>query len=193
MAGYARYTAILDACVLYPAPIADALMSLHTAGLFAAKWSERIDEEWVRGVLRSRPELDGKLQRRRDAMRHAVPDWEVSPQSYEVLMAGLKLPDEDDVHVLAAAIAGHADCIVTINLKDFPADVLHAHGLEAIHPDDFLVYQLDLEPIAVLGAFKAMRERLRNPMMTVDEFIASLQRNGLVNTASRLLEARALL
>jgi len=192
MAGHARYTAILDACVLFPAPIADALISLHAAGLFAAQWSERIDEEWIRGVLRARPELEGKLQRRRDAMRRAVPDWEVSPLAYEPLMPGLGLPDKDDVHVLAAAIAGHADCIVTLNLKDFPADLLGKHGLEAIHPDDFLVYQLDLEPIAALAAFKAMRDRLRNPQLTVDEFIAMLQRNGLVNTALRLQEARAL-
>ncbi len=100
-----RYTAILDACVLFPAPVADALMSRHAAGLFAAQWGERIDDEWIRGVLRERPELDGQLQRRRDAMRRAVPDWEVSPLAYEPLMAGLGLPDMDDVHVLAAAIA----------------------------------------------------------------------------------------
>ena len=79
-----------------------------------------------------------------------------------------------------------------MNLKDFPADLLGKPGLEAIHPDDFLVYQLDLEPIAALAAFKAMRDRLRNPQLTVDEFIAMLQRNGLVNTALRLQEARAL-
>jgi predicted nucleic acid-binding protein len=192
MAGHARYTAILDACVLFPAPIADASMSLHAAGLFAAQWSGRIDEEWIRGVLRARPELDGKLQRRRDAMRRAVPDREVPPLAYEPLTAGLGLPDKDDVHVLAAAIAGHADCIVTLNLKDFPADLLGKHGLEAIHPDDFLVYQSDLEPITALAAFKAMRDRLRNPQLTVDEFTAMLQRNGLVNTALRLQEARAL-
>ncbi len=61
-------------------------------GYLPLQWSERIDEEWIRGVLRTRPELDGKLQRRRDAMRRAVPDWEVSPLANAPLMAGLELP-----------------------------------------------------------------------------------------------------
>jgi len=76
MAGHARYTALLDACVLYPLAMTDALMCLATAGFFAAKWTTRIEEEWIRSLEKQRPELVGKLGIRRDSMRDAIPDWE---------------------------------------------------------------------------------------------------------------------
>ena len=63
MAGHARYTALLDACVLYPLAMTDALLSLATAGFFAAKWSTRIEDEWIRSLERQRPDLAGKLGR----------------------------------------------------------------------------------------------------------------------------------
>jgi hypothetical protein len=193
MAGPARFTALLDACVLYPAPVADLLISLHAAGLFAARWTKAIDEEWMRNVADARPDLAGKLERRRDAMHAAVPDWEVTEAAWTRLAEGLQLPDADDVHVLAAAVAGHADCIVTANLKDFPGDVLGPLGLEAVHPDDFVLYQLDLEPYRAVAAVKSMRARLRKPPMSVDEFLLMLERNQLVATASRLREAADLI
>lgn len=96
-------------------------------------------------------------------MRDAVIDWEVKAEGWRALAPSLALPDANDVHVLAAAIAGHADCIVTTNLKDFPASALEVYGLIALHPDDFIVAQLDLDLYPALGAFKAMRARKRNP------------------------------
>ena len=194
MAGGGRYTALLDACVLFPPRLADALISLHAAGLFTARWTARIDQEWIDAARRARPDADPvKLVRRRDDMRAAVPDWEVEAATWEPIAASLALPDPDDVHVLAAAIAGHADCIVTANLRHFPADVLAVHGLEAIHPDDFLLYQLDLDLIEALGAFKEMRARLRNPPLTADEFAGSFEKHGLPRTAQRLREAARLI
>ena len=105
MAGHARYTALLDACVLYPMAMADSLMSLATTGLFAAKWSTRIEAEWIGSLEENRPDLKGKLGFRRDQMRSAVPDWEVPDEAWQPLTEGLKLPDPGDVHVLAAALA----------------------------------------------------------------------------------------
>lgn len=184
---------MLDACVLYPAPVADALISMHVAGLYTAKWTAKIDEEWLNAVLRTRPEIREGLERRRDAMHAAVPDWEVEAASYEALIPGLALPDANDVHVLAAAIAGRVDCIVTANSRDFPPAVLAVHGLEVIHPDDFLVYQLDLDPIPSLAAFKEMRQRLRNPALDAEAFAAVLERSSLLATAERLREAAELI
>ncbi len=193
MAGHVRYTALLDACVLYPTTVADTLMSLSVAGLFAAKWTLAIEAEWVNGVERNRPDLVGKLANRVERMRRAVPDWEVTAPQYEVIVPCLQLPDKDDVHVLAAAIAGHADCIVTSNLKDFPASVVGVHGIEVIHPDDFVVMQLDIDAVVGLTAMKTMRRRMKAPERSPEEFATLLERSQLFSTAQRIRDAAALI
>jgi hypothetical protein len=193
MAGHARYTALLDACVLYPATVADALMSLSAAGLFAAKWTVAIEDEFIAGLEAQRPELAGKIERRRGLMRAAVPDWEVVPGAYRALVPCLTLPDPKDVHVLAAAIAGHADCIVTANLKDFPDELMAVHGIEVIHPDDFIVMQLDIDQVAGLAALKAMRARMKNPPRSPEEFADLLERSQLFSTAQRVREVAELI
>jgi predicted nucleic acid-binding protein len=193
MAGHARYTALLDACVLYPLAMTDALMSLATAGFFAAKWTTRIEDEWIRSLEKQRPDLIGKLQVRRDSMRDAIPDWEVPEEAWSSLAKGIELPDPDDVHVLAAAIAGHADCIVTSNLKDFPSAVLLRYGIEAVDPDTFVINQWDLDPVSAIAAFKRMRARREKPQSSPQEFADALELGGLPGTANRLRLAAELI
>jgi hypothetical protein len=189
VAGHARYTALLDACVLYPLAMTDALMSLATAGLYAAKWTRRIETEWIAALEERRPELKGRLDIRRDQMREAIPDWEVPQSAWEACAGGLQLPDPNDVHVLAAALAGHADCIVTANLKDFPAGTAGALGIEVIHPDQFIVAQWDLDQLVAVAAFKRMRARWKKPEATAEHFAEAMERGGLPATAQRLREA----
>lgn len=192
MAGPSRYTALLDACVLYPALVRDALLSLHRSCLFAVKWTSEIEQEWTGNLLANRPDLDpALLQRTCELMHAAAPDWKV--EGYGDLVAGLTLPDADDRHVVAAAIRGHADCIITTNLKDFPSEYLSQFDLEVFHPDDFIVLQLDLDPLRALKQLKGMRQRLRNPAMDVGQFIQAFVNAGLVRTAARLAEAAELL
>ncbi len=193
MAGHARYTALLDACVLHPMAMTDALMSLASSGLFAAKWSQKIESEWIASIEERRPDLKGKLGYRRDQMREAVPDWEVEERAWRSLSSGLALPDPDDVHVLAAALAGHADAIVTVNLRDFPPQVVRPLGIEVIHPDQFIVAQWDLDQFVSVAAFKRMRARWKRPQATPEDFAAALERTGLPATAQRLREAAELI
>ena len=193
MAGHARYTALLDACVLYPLATADALMSLATAGLFAAKWTTRIEEEWISNLEGNRPDLKGRLGPRRDFMREAIPDWEVQEQAWRPCANGLALPDSGDIHVLAAALAGHADCIVTANLKDFPMEVVFPLGIEVIHPDQFIIAQWDLDALVAVAAFKRMRARRQKPSESAEEFAAAFERHALPMTAERLRDAAELL
>ena len=193
MAGHARYTAVLDACVLHSMATADALMSLAAAGLYAAKWARHIEAEWIGSVEHRLPMLVGRLGERRDAMREAVADWEVEEGAWRAVALGLVLPDAKDVHVLAAALAGHADSIVTTNPKDFPTATLAPLGIEAIHPDHFIVAQWDLEQIRTVAAFKLMRARLKKPEASPEDFAAAMERNGLPATAHRLREAAALI
>ena len=193
MAGSARYTAILDACVLYPATLRDLLLSLARDGLYHARWSERIQDEWVRSLLKRRPDLEEAALRRTCAlMAQAVPDSVV--QGWQHIEPGLTgRPDADDRHVLAAAICGHADAIVTFNLADFPAEALAPFGVEAQHPDDFLLNQLDLNPIAALKAIKAMRARWRQPQLSALDLAAAIEKLQMPLVAARLREVAELI
>lgn len=133
---HSPFTVIYDACVLYPAPLRDLLMQLALTGAYRARWSEQIHDEWTRNVLKNRPDLtSAQLDRTVELMNRAVPDCLV--KDYEPLVKGLDLPDEDDRHVLAAAIKCGASVIVTYNLRDFPAEILKCFEIEALHPDVF--------------------------------------------------------
>ncbi|WP_231369395.1 PIN domain-containing protein [Thioalkalivibrio sp. AKL19] len=155
-------------------------------GLFSAKWTDDIHEEWIRNLSARRPEISHSLQRTRQLMDQAVPDCLV--QGYEPLVEGLDLPDYDDRHVLAAAIRAGAQAIITFNLKDFPERRLSPFDLEAMHPDVFAEHQLDLGEAAVLQAAKEARTALRNPEVSPDAYIETLEQQGLVVTAQRLRE-----
>ncbi|MDB5321985.1 MAG: hypothetical protein JWN40_3616 [Phycisphaerales bacterium] len=179
------YTALYDACVLYPAPLRDLLMRLALEDLYLARWTDRIHDEWTRNVLANRPDLKPEqLRRTRELMNANVRDALVT--GYEGLIDGLQLPDPDDRHVLAAAIRARADVIVTFNLADFPAASLDEYGIKARHPDDFLVYQFDLNPAAVCRAVRKQRAALKNPPQTVEQLLDTLARQMLPQTTQRL-------
>jgi len=120
-----------------------------------------------------------------------VPDCLVT--DYEPHIERLTLPDPDDRHVLAAAIHCNAGVIVTLNVRDFPDDVVGAYGISVQHPDEFLSHLFDLKPAVVCSAVREMREQLRRPPKTVDELLDDLLRTGLPNTVSLLTAMKELL
>lgn len=136
MAGSSRYTVILDANVLYPQLLRDTLLSLAGENLYHARWSATINDELVRNLVKNKPEITDSLPALVKLMCDSVPDSLVT--NYENLAGNIELPDLNDRHVVAAAIAGHADAIVTFNLKDFPLAVLQPYGVEVQHPDEFI-------------------------------------------------------
>jgi len=179
------FTALYDACVLYPAPLRDLLMRLALTDMFRARWTNDIHEEWIRSLLANRSDLKREqLERTRSLMDSNVRDCLVA--GYDDLIEGLVLPDPNDRHVLAAAIRTRASVIVTFNLSDFPKNCLEQYGLEAQHPDSFITHLLDLNPAAAFGAAKKQRAALRNPIKTVDEFLDALAKQHLPETVSRL-------
>ncbi len=191
MAGSARFTAILDANVLYPQLIRDTLLSLAVERLHHARWSARIHEEWTRNLAKDRPDLAPRLPQVVELMNASVPDCLVT--NYEKLVYSIELPDPDDRHVVAAAIVGHADAIVTFNTKDFPMAVLQPYGIDVQHPDEFLMNQLQLQKIPALSAIKKMRARWTNPARPALELITAFEKRGLPMTADLLLEAVTLI
>jgi predicted nucleic acid-binding protein len=178
-------TALLDANVLYSAGLRDVLLRFADRRLYRPKWSDAIHEEWIRTVIANRPDLTPAiLARVRETMNGHFPDALVA--GFESLIEALRLPDPDDRHVLAAAIQGRADVIVTQNLRDFPPERLNGFGLEARHPDTFAVNLFTLYPGAALAAIRDHRAALRNPRRSPLEHIAALERMGLVQLASAL-------
>jgi predicted nucleic acid-binding protein len=111
-----RLTVLYDACVLYPAPLRSFLMYLALTDVFHAKWTEMIHHEWMRSVLKTHPDISQQqVERIRDLMNAHIRDCLIG--GYERLIPTVTLPDPDDRHVLAAAIHGNADVIVTFNLN----------------------------------------------------------------------------
>jgi hypothetical protein len=189
---HSPFTAIYDACVLYPAPLRDFLMRLALSGCFRARWSAHITDEWKRNLLDNRPDLTAEqLDRTSSLMDRAIPDAVVT--GYESLIAGLVLPDADDRHVLAAAIRCNASVIVTFNRKDFPEEALLPYGIEAQHPDAFVDDLFDLEPAVVVAAARRQREALKQPPLTADRYLEILRRQGMVQTCQSLDAYRPLL
>jgi predicted nucleic acid-binding protein len=186
------FTAVYDACVLYPAPLRDFLMWLALSGRFRARWSAQIHDEWKRNLLKNRSDLTPEhLDRTSALMDQAIPDALVT--GHEVLVDGLVLPDPDDRHVLAVAIRCHASVIVTFNEKDFPAAVLESFGLEAQHPDLFAENLFDLDQAAVVAAAQRQRHQLKNPPIDADRYLDTLRKQGLTQTVRALAAFRGVL
>lgn len=186
MAGAARYTALLDANVLFPKLQCDALLSLAHAGLYAAKWSADIEREWMVSRLAKFPGSQEANVQKAKAMSESIPDCMVT--GYDEFIGCLNLPDPDDRHVLAAAIVGHADAIVTNNVKDFPLEALAAHDIDLQTPDQFIVNQLTLHPSRAIEALRRMRERWNNPKYTAEDLVTLFEQRGMPLAAVRLSE-----
>jgi PIN domain len=186
------YTALFDASVLYPAVTRDILLQLAVTDLFRAKWTAAIHDEWMRSLRRDRPSIQpADLERTRTLMDTSVRDCIIT--GYDTLISSLTLPDPDDRHVLAAAIVGRCDVIVTCNLKDFPESALAHFGINAQHPDEFLANHLNLAPGVFCDAIRKVRRRLRNPPFSAPEYLEVLTNNGLVATASELAQFSTLI
>ncbi|MHA7817961.1 MAG: PIN domain-containing protein [Pseudohaliea sp.] len=179
-----KFTVVYDACVLYPAPLRDVLLRLALTDLFKAHWTDRIHDEWIAALVRQGIQQREKLEQVRALMDAHVRDALVT--GYEPLIDTLDLPDPDDRHVLAAAIRCNADAIVSFNLKDFPTDALAPYGIDVLHPDDFICYQVAMAPAVCCEALRRQRLALRNPAFSVSDFLATLQKQQLPQTVSRL-------
>ena len=188
----ANFVALLDACVLYPAQLRDLLLRAAISDLFKARWTDRIHDEWIRNLLKNRQDISpDRLEQTRQLMNESVPDCLVT--GYEPYIGELDLPDPDDRHVLAAAIRCQAGVIVTLNLRDFPEEIVSKYGVSVQHPDEFLSHIFDLKPAVLCAAIKGMRESLVNPPKTVDELLNDLLKVGLPRTVNLLETMQELL
>ncbi|MEM7125697.1 MAG: PIN domain-containing protein [Chloroflexota bacterium] len=178
-------TVFLDANVLYPAGLRDLLMRLAAYGLFRARWSNLVHEEWIEAVLRDFPDITrSQLERTRRLMDQHVMDSLVT--GFEDRIDALQLPDPDDRHVLAAAIHCNASILLTRNLKDFPESTLKPYGIVAQSPDAFIHSLLVAGPDDVIAVARQHRTSLKNPPKSVDEYLDSLEQQGVNQSVSAL-------
>ena len=184
MAISGRYTAVLDACVLFSRLQRDVLLSLAHADLYTARWTQDIEREWASSLVKKYPDAADKIPRLVEHMREAIPDCLIV--DYAPLITSIQLPDERDRHVLAAAIRGNADAIVSLNTKDFPASVLATFDIEIQTPDQFVLNQIMLNPPKALMAIKKMRERWERPSMLAADMVDLFEKRQLPQTAAHL-------
>jgi PIN domain len=185
------FTAFFDANVLFGARLRSLVVELSKSGLFRAKWTEHVHQEWMTAVSKNRPDIAvERLERTRRAMDRAVPDCLVA--GYESFISSVVLEDPGDRHVVAAAIVARASVIVTFNIKDFPEDVLTPFGIQAEHPDNFLLDVENLGPGTLIQAVVADWNHYNNPPMTLDDYLDDLVRAGVPKTAAYLRSLKVL-
>ena len=178
-------TALLDACVLYPAPLRDLLLSLGVHCPIRLRWSTQIHDEWTRNLLTKRKDLTrAQVDRTRSLMDQALPDALVT--NFEPLIDTLTLPDPDDRHVLAAAIHAKADLIVTWNLKDFPSRTLKNYHLVRENPDVFIVKVITEHEESAIESIRNLRARLRHPPVTTADLMETFAKQKLAKVVAHL-------
>lgn len=179
----ARFTCVLDTCVIYPIDIRDLLLWFAHFDLYRPKWSQMIfDELYDVMVRKGMPEERAKQQIER--INAAFPDAMVN--NYEELLSTLSLPDKQDCHVLAAAIKSDANLIVTNNLRHFEIGYLSRFGLCAKSADDFIADTIDLNAKLAREAFITMVAHRTNPSLDEYQVLNILRNRGLTNSANYL-------
>jgi predicted nucleic acid-binding protein len=181
------HTAVLDACVLVPMPLCDTLLRLaEEPAVYQPLWSEQIlveiGDALEKSLNRSRFQRDRRIR----AMRDAFPEAAVLVPA-DLLKGVVCIPDPDDRHVVAAAIMGSADAIVTFNRRHFPAACLEQYHLVCQTPDEFLVQQFYLAPELILQKLDMQAATLQQERSFITQRLralvpsfASLVQHGIV-------------
>lgn len=174
---------LCDANVLYGSLLRDLLVRLGVSGALRPRWTPRIEQEWVENLLDHRPDLSrARLERTCALMHRAVPEGQVEVGDESAVGA---LPDPDDRHVLAAALASGAEVLLTFNEEDFPVSLVPA-PLIVCHPDRFLVRCLQVQAGEVIAAAQGILRTLNDPQLSPTDFVDGLRRAGLPELAKTL-------
>jgi predicted nucleic acid-binding protein len=179
------FSAVLDANVLYPFSLRDTLLRLAELELYTPLWSASILEEMTRNLVEGRI-TEQQAARIETAMRDAFEEAEVDAAVIERLEP-VMTNDPKDRHVLAAAVAAGAELIVTFDLDDFPPEVCEPLGIEAIHPDQFLLDLHDLDAEAVRAALEQQAADL-HPPWPLEQLLGALATAGVPRFANIIRE-----
>lgn len=176
------FPAFLDTCVLYPAYLCDTLLRLAETESYRPLWSADVLAELRRNLIEQGIDAD-KVDYRIGEMRHAFPDAVVT--GYESLIDAMTTHPKDR-HVLAAAVRANAEVVVTFNTRDFPENALKPYDIVALHPDDFLLDQLDLHPGLTVNVLREQVAAYRHEPSTVASLLVRLEHSGLRRFAAEV-------
>lgn len=180
-----RYTATLDASVLFPQMKRDVLLRFYEADLYRAQWTEQIQQEWLINAIRQYPDKERNFRRTDTIMRQHFDSAWIDADEYTQFIDLITLPDPDDRHVVAAAIAGRADYIVTDNLKHFPEKELVRYGVEVGSADKFLASTFEHYPQSALLVLAARRLGLKSKP-GYSEYLMLLRQRGMPLLAAQI-------
>jgi PIN domain len=166
------FPAIVDACVLVQAAVRDTLLRMFERRLFLARWTDEIIEETVRTLREKLGRSEEQTDRLVNELRTHFPDAWVEPGYRELIPAMTN--QEKDRHVLAAAVKTPCEVIVTYNLKDFAEESLKPFGIEAKHPDEFLIDLYHIDGELVVHELHEQGAALSKPR-TIGEVLKSLE------------------
>jgi predicted nucleic acid-binding protein len=177
-------TAVLDACVLFNGGVRDFLLWVGEAGAFSPAWSHVILDEWMRSRREKLGDPVSRLNYARTEMEKAFPAANFDPDPET--LSTISLPDMNDVHVVATAVAAEARCIVTYNIRDFSGTALNSLGLRAESPDEFCARLFNEAPAEVIEGARLHRTSLKRPPYSSGTYLDHLTSLELQRTSALL-------
>jgi predicted nucleic acid-binding protein len=184
-------TAVLDACVLFRGGVRDLLLWVAEAGVFSPAWSDTIHEEWIRNRRNKFGDPMSRLNYAREQMEKAFPGANFDPDPET--LSTIPLPDTNDIHVVATAVAAKAKSIVTYNVRHFSGAVLGPLGLRAETPDEFCLRLFHEAPTDVIEGARLHRASLTRPPYNTGSYLDHLASLGFERTADLLRTCQATL
>ena len=170
---YARPIVLLDACVLFPASLRDALLNAAEAQFYDPLWSDDILDEVARNLIGKRKVTSAGVNRLLQAIRTAFPAATLDPSTYVHLIPAMTT-DPGDQHVAAAAIIGEASMIVTFNINHFPVTALMPYQIRVVTPDQFFLALLTSNIDKLRNVFLQQAAMLQHPPKTYEELLDTL-------------------
>lgn len=185
------FAVVLDTCVLWPSLQRDFLLSLAVENLYRPLWSERILEELelheaLKLTDRGQDPQVADIRAHNLIQRMAVAFDDAGVEHWQPYEGTFGLPDPDDEHVVAAAVAGGAGAIVTSNVKDFPRDKVPDH-IQILEPARFAADAVSVSPEAALQAVEAMAQRFRQPPVSMEQVLTDLRTRYGMDAAVELI------
>jgi PIN domain len=153
---------VLDASVLYAEPVRSLLLWIAAEGVFEPFWTERILEETGNNLIQAGVVTGEQWSRVRAAMLRSFPDAMLDQTAVDAIEP--EMPNhEKDRHVLAAAVVGDVELVITNNLRHFTQADLDTVGKRSISPDQMLCDIVEAEPSVVHDALRLNASAMRKP------------------------------